>query len=350
MRPRERVLTALRRQPPDRVPYFIRFTAPQLENLQQRTGVADPAAYFDTDIRDVAIDTSEHPPDYSRYLAGKPEGTYVDDDGVAKFQGDFLHYWRIVPLLDGATSVQDIEDYPIPDFAAPYRYEGFRGRVRSLQKAGYAVRGRPGSLFEWAWQVRGFDNLFLDFAERPELAECLLDRRTEVLSGAAQLHAQCGVDVLGLHDDVAMQTGPIMSLSTWRRWFKPRMAKVIAAAKRVRPDILVWYHCDGDATAFLPELIEIGVDIMNPIQPECMDGEEVKRQFGDRLAFWGGLGTQSVLPFGSPEDVRKEVARLVATLGRGGGLLLEPTHQVQPDVPWENIVAYVEAARAAVYA
>lgn len=349
MQPRQRVLTALRRQAPDRLPYFIRMTPPVIEELRRHTGETDPAAYFQTDIRDVTMAPTRQVADYRPYLAGKPPEATVNEDGIAETTGTFLHYKRVVPLLDGIDDLRVIQDFPIPDINAPDRYSEFAGAVGAVQSQGHAVRGRIGSLFEWAWQVRGFENLFLDFAERPDLAECLLDRRTETLCGAARLQVEGGIDVLGIHDDVAMQTGPMMSLATWRRWLKPRWAKVLAVAKAVRPDILVWYHSDGDATAFVPELIEIGVNVLNPVQPECMDGEAIKRQYGDRLAFWGGLGTQSVLPFGTPSDVQKEVRRLVSTLGRGGGLLIEPTHQVQPDVPWENILAFIEAARAAVY-
>jgi uroporphyrinogen decarboxylase len=107
--------------------------------------------------------------------------------------------------------------------------------------------------------------------------------------------------------------------------------------------VLVFYHTDGDAAAIVRDLIEIGVDILNPVQSECMDPTALKREFGHDLAFWGTLGTQSTLPFGTPADVRAEVKRRVETVGVGGGLLLAPTHMIEPEVPWENIVAAVEA-------
>lgn len=349
MQPRQRVLTALRRQTPDRLPYFIRLSPPVIEEMQRHSGETDAAAYFQADIRDVAMGLTHQAADYQPYLAGKPAQATVNEDGVAETRGSFQHYRRIVPLLDGITDLRTIRDFPIPDIDAADRYTEFAGAVSAVHSQGYAVRGRIGSLFEWAWAVRGFEDLFIDFAERPDLAECLLDRRTETLCGAARLQVERGIDVLGINDDVAMQTGPMMSLATWRRWLKPRWAKVLAAAKATRPDLLVWYHSDGNVMAFVPDLIEIGVNILNPVQPECMDGAAIKRQYGDRLAFWGGLGTQTTLPFGTPADVKEEVSRLFNTLGQGGGLLIEPTHQVQPDVPWQNILAFVEAARACVY-
>ena len=129
----------------------------------------------------------------------------------------------------------------------------------------------------------------------------------------------------------------------WRRWLRPRLTQVIAAARSVRRDILVLYHSDGNLSAIIPELVEIGVDILNPIQPECMDPAALKSQYGGRLSFWGTIGTQTTMPFGTPQQVKEEVRCRIETVGQGGGLLLGPTHTLQPDVPLANIVAFFEA-------
>jgi uroporphyrinogen decarboxylase len=109
--------------------------------------------------------------------------------------------------------------------------------------------------------------------------------------------------------------------------------------------VLVFYHSDGNILPIIPELIEIGVDILNPIQPECMDPAELKRMYGDKLSFWGTIGTQTTMPFGTPDDVRNEVCERIATVGKGGGLFLSPSHILEPEVPWANIEAFVEAER-----
>jgi uroporphyrinogen decarboxylase len=155
--------------------------------------------------------------------------------------------------------------------------------------------------------------------------------------------AEAGVDVLRLGDDVACQTGMLIGPALWRRWFKPRMARIIEAARAVKPDIHIFYHTDGDCRAIVPELIEIGVSVLNPVQPECMDPAALKAEFGDRLAFWGTVGTQSTMPHGTPAEVRAVVRERIATVGKGGGLLISPTHTLEPDVPWENVVAFVKA-------
>ena len=123
------------------------------------------------------------------------------------------------------------------------------------------------------------------------------------------------------------------------------MQRAIAAAKSVNPDMLAFYHSDGDIRDIIPELIEIGVDVLNPVQPECMDPRAVKARYGDRLSFWGTIGTQTTLPFGTPDQVRQAVREMIDTVGVGGGLVLAPTHLVEPEVPWENLLAFVDEAR-----
>ena len=115
------------------------------------------------------------------------------------------------------------------------------------------------------------------------------------------------------------------------------------AAKNINPDLIVTYHSDGDISPIIPELADIGVDVLNPVQPECLDPGEVKRAYGDRLAFWGGMGIQTRMPFGTPQGVHTEVNRLIETLGARGGFMIAPTHVLEPDVPWENIVAFFQA-------
>ena len=135
----------------------------------------------------------------------------------------------------------------------------------------------------------------------------------------------------------------MMSPATWREWLKPRWRKVIKAAKDVNPAVLAFYHSDGDVRPVIEDLIEIGFDILNPVQPECMDPAALKRAYGDRLAFWGTIGTQTTMPFGTPDEVRATVKERIETVGVGGGLLIAPTHVLEPEVPWENIVALFEA-------
>ena len=185
----------------------------------------------------------------------------------------------------------------------------------------------------------------MDFVENTEFAVALLDRITLLRRVQAARYAALGPDVITLGDDVGTQRAMLMSPDMWRRWLKPRLASVIAAARSVRPDVLIFFHSDGNIRPIIPDLIEIGVDILNPVQPECMDPADLKRRFGDRLSFWGTIGTQTTFPFGTSDDVRREVRTRAETVGKGGGLFLAPTHYLEPEVPFENIVAFVEAVK-----
>jgi uroporphyrinogen decarboxylase len=121
------------------------------------------------------------------------------------------------------------------------------------------------------------------------------------------------------------------------------MARIIAEARAIKPGLPVFYHSDGNPEAIIPDLIEIGVTILNPVQPECIDPAQIKKKYGEQLALWGCIGTQTTMPFGTPDDVRREVRQRIETAGYDGGLVLGPTHSLEPDVPWENIVALYEA-------
>jgi uroporphyrinogen decarboxylase len=155
--------------------------------------------------------------------------------------------------------------------------------------------------------------------------------------------AGAGLDILRLGDDVGMQHAMMMSPAMWAKWLKPRLAKVIEAAKTANPSIIVSYHSDGMIMPVIEGLIEAGVDVLNPVQPECIDPAEVKAMFGDRLAFSGTIGTQTTMPFGTPDDVRRDVKDRIETVGKGGGLFIGPSHTMEPEVPWANVVAFVEA-------
>jgi uroporphyrinogen decarboxylase len=190
------------------------------------------------------------------------------------------------------------------------------------------------------------DNLFVDMAdEDSKMATFLLDTITDLACLRAKEFAAAGVDILGLGDDIGMQSAIMMSANMYRTWLKPRLAKVIAAAKAVKPDILVSYHSCGYVLPLIGDLIEVGVDILNPVQPECMDFAEVYAKFGDRLSFNGTIGTQKLMPFGTPEEIRAEVRRNLGIAGNQGGLFCCPTHMLEPEVPWANIEAYAEAVR-----
>ncbi len=182
----------------------------------------------------------------------------------------------------------------------------------------------------------------MDMLTDPDLTDAILDIPFRYHLAAAKRLARMGVDMIWTGDDVGSQKGMLISPETWRRFFKPRMAEFIKEVKAIKPDIKIAYHSDGDIVDIIPELIEIGLDVLNPIQPACLDPAMVKRRFGDKLSFWGSIDEQHTLPFGSPEDVRREVRLRLDTIGAKGGLIIGPTHHVQLDTPLENFDAMVD--------
>lgn len=177
------------------------------------------------------------------------------------------------------------------------------------------------------------------------LTERHFERITVLAEQRAAAFASCGADLLHLGDDIGMQQTIMMSHELYRKHLKPRLARVVQAAKAAKPDMVITYHSCGYVTPFITDLMEAGVEVLNPVQPECMDFAEIHAEYGKKLSFWGTVGTQSTMPFGTPDEVKAVVRRNLEIAGEAGGLLCTPTHLLEPEVPWENIEAYVEACR-----
>lgn len=193
--------------------------------------------------------------------------------------------------------------------------------------------------------MRGLTELLMDFMDNQNFAAFLLDKITERRVFMAKKFTRAGVDMVLLGDDVGMQDRMIMSPQTWRTWLKPRLAKVIQSAKSVNPEVFIFYPSDGNIEDIIPDLIEVEVEVLNPVQPECMDPGEIKKKYGDKLSFWGTIGTQTTMPFGTPEEVKREIRTRIQSVGKNGGLVIAPTHILEPDVPWENIIAFVKGVK-----
>jgi uroporphyrinogen decarboxylase len=179
------------------------------------------------------------------------------------------------------------------------------------------------------------------------MAHYLLDRLAELARRNATTLALAGVDVLSLDDDVGMPGTMMIGPGTWREFFRPRLAAIVEAARAAKPDIRVIYHSDGHIEPILDDLIDIGIAGINPVQPEHMDAARIRRRYGSRLALWGTVGRQTTFSFATPDEIRAEVRLRVETLGRAG-LVLCPAYDVdEPDVPWANVAAFLEAGASA---
>lgn len=351
MKHRERVWKALTHTAPDRCPMQISFTpefADRLRRELQMQGKAlhNPHGGGNTYQLELALGEDMLLTSVgwaNSYYQDQQE--YVDEWGIGWKSQEYStpfgngRYTEITghPLADDSA----LSRYHAPDPARPELYTEADRVLQDFKEEYWIVGVTVTTIFECAWGLRGYERLLSDFVLNPDLAECILEMPYRFHLEAAKKLVRMGVDMIWIGDDVGMQTGMLMSPKHWRRYLKPRMANFISELKAINPQVKVAYHSDGAIYPIIPELIEIGLDVLNPIQPACMDPARLKREYGDRLCFWGSMDEQRTLPFGTPQEVQAEVLQRLKTIGQDGGLILSPTHHVQLDTPLENFWAMV---------
>lgn len=284
------------------------------------------------------------------------DGRYKDEWGAiyrpVKYQDQILYYDIIESPLSNARTLRDIEAHPWPNPDDPTPFEGLGEKAKKLREnTEYALVGHPGfstSIFQTACGVRGYTNFLIDLVKRKELAHAVLQIITEIQIKRMKRYLQeVGpyLDVVCVGDDFCHQRGPLMSLQIFREIIKPYLQKYYETIKSFTPAKLHLHSC-GAVHHILDDLIDIGVDIINPVQvsAEGMDPAWLKKRFGAKIVFWGGIDTQNILPYGSAEDVRREVRKITKILGENGGYVLSAVHNIQADVPPENIVAMFDEA------
>lgn len=348
MSKRENLLRALRRNDPQYVPFDMELCPSHLDDFERKYGTRDFRSYYDFPCRMIELNPSEHLNDYSSYyknIVGELEPLEWNPEwGVMGRKGSIAHFQEMLHPMKDFKTIEEIMSYPFPDFTEDYRWYGVKERNKAIIEQGYATMAfMEMTIFEIAWYLRGMEEFMMGFYEEPEFNEALLDKITDIRIEMARRYGQAGVDILMLGDDVSTQLDMMMSPQLWRNTFKPRMAKIIEAAKNEKDDILIFYHGDGNLEKIIPDLIEIGVDVLNPVQPECVDPFEMKKLYGNKLSFWGCLGTQTTMPFGTRDEIFEKCRRLIEEVGKGGGLLLAPTHVIEPEVPFENVEAFLQA-------
>lgn len=284
--------------------------------------------------------------DYAKYWHGQelPPGTTFNGVGVAMVPSGFYHFYGYVSPLRNAASLKEIEDYPLDDLAQ-WDFSGLKAKVEQAHAQGKVVNRFIGHMYEMAWQIRGYEEFLMDLLDRPAWAECLLERLHRNNRIFAKALASAGADILGTGDDIANQNALMFSPEIWRKMILSRWAAIWREAHAIHPRIKTWYHTDGNCMSIVGEMVEAGLDILNPVQPECLDADEVHRRWGKRLSFDGCIGTQSTMPWGTPQDVRARVKEVIEKYGQEGGLFLSPTHVLEPEVPIANIEALFEACR-----
>jgi len=376
MTSRQRLLTALDHQVPDRVPIDLGGNQTGIHKnayaallrhlgLQEEFKIMDAvqqlAAPSETVLQRLRVDT--------RYIAAGPgsawkggvtrnqrNGRYwedlVDEFGVRWSMPDDAPYYMDItlhPLAEARTA--DLAGYPWPKGDDPARFAGLRDRALALRKeTPYAVvSGISGVVYETCWYLRGLEQWFCDLKTDPEFCAALLDQTLKFwLDWFRMFLDEVGdvVDVIMIGDDLAGQNGPLFSPDIYRRLVKPRHKQLVQYI-RSRTSAKIWYHTCGACADFIPDLLDNGIDILNPVQVSArnMDPAVLKQRFGDRLCFWGGgVDAQHILPAGTPDQVAENVRRNMQALMPGGGYVFNNVHNIQGEVPPENVLAMFDTA------
>jgi uroporphyrinogen decarboxylase len=329
-----RMRRAVMHEPVDRVPSQVNYTAAMGQAMARHFRVSEDALpdLLGNHMRRVDITYSPRMSEdarirYDWWGAGydvEEEGYFVADSPLSR--------------------ERDLDAFEWPDPHDPGLLDAAIGTIQQYGGDCFITPNFGFALFERAWSLRGFDNFFMDMAADPVYAEDLLDRITEIQLVLIQRFIELGVDGGYFGDDYGAQKNLLFSPRMWREFIKPRLARLFAPFQE--RDLPILMHSDGQIQQILPDLVEIGLTTLNPVQPEVLDHQWLRQTFGGNLAFYGGVSTQTVLPHGTPDDVETAVHQCIRDLAPDGtGLVIAPSHRMMTDIPLENVEAMLRAFR-----
>jgi len=330
---RERVTAALSHTQPDKVPYHITFTAPAREAMARWYG--DPG--FESTLGNCLLLLETEPGSSWRRLPGQ---VWEDQFGV---QWDRTIDADIGTVCTSPLSPENVRSYPFPDPRDPSRFQDWEAQMAGHPDA-FVVASIGFSLFERAWTLAGMERVLMAMVDDTEFLTTLLDRILEFNLALIEKACTYPIDAMRFGDDWGQQRGLIMGPALWRELIGPRVRRMYGLVKSKGKRVFI--HSCGKVDELFPDLIDSGLDVFNPFQPEVMDVYEMKRRYGDRLTFFGGISTQKTLPYGTVQQVKDEVAELLDRVGRNGGYIASPAHDIPKDARPENIAAMIEVLQA----
>ncbi len=368
MNHRENLIKTLNHQEPDAVPVDIgSFVAtslliPTYKNLMRHLGFDHPIQVMSREFNTAIIDEDVlqklniglrclrlGKPPLAKIVSG--EDYFTNEWGITYYKPAEGYYYDIHKFpLSEVDSPEDIEKYPFPDPTDPPLYEGLEERISYLyHHTDYAIIAEIGnSIFEQAWYLRGLENIFNDMYFNKKLLHALLRKITDINLEKTKRFLDIAapfIQAYSVGDDLATQNGLLISIPMYREFVKPYQAETYAYIKK-RTNAKIVYHSCGSVRQLIPELIEIGVDAINPVQVSAknMDTHDLKREFGKEISFWGAIDTQRVLPYGTEKEIAEEVKKRIDDLAPGGGYILAAVHSIQPDVSPQNILFMLQYA------
>ena len=326
---RQRVLGTLHHRQPDKVPYHIKFTKDAYAKMADFYG--DPN--FESKLGNCFT-----------VLPGRPKHTWkeikpgfiLDDWGTI---WDCRESKDIGNITNYPVNADNVNDFPFPDPDDPVRYQGFQELIDANEDR-FVVANFSLSLWERAYVLAGMENMMIAMMADEKFTNAFFDRILEWNLRVIEQFCSFDIDAVLLGDDYGQQTGLLLGAKLWRKYLKPRIKQMSEAVKS--KGHYVFIHSCGNIVELFDNLIEMGLDVYNPFQPEVMDVFEVKKQYGDRLCFYGGISTQKTLPFGTVQEVKDEVSRLIEKIGKNGGYFAAPAHDTPSDVKTENVAAMIE--------
>ncbi len=357
MTSRERVFRALNGEETDRPPIFVTLTPEAAQKLSKHIGVPYEEPFdslLSTRMSHMNLLTklgndcvgiaATSPTNNPTRLIDEEKGVYENEWGMQFVSVGLYNEFYKYPLAH-ASSVEDIENYNWPDPYAEGRYDAAAELIAKYKGEYAIVADLETSFFETSWYLMGMEKLLMDMAMEEDHVFALFDKVMEINTKVGCKLIEMGADIIWAGDDFGTQRGMMISPDMWREVFKPRIKWMFEEFRKVNPDIKIAWHSCGSIIPIIEDFAEIGLDILNPIQPlaEGMEPNFLKENYGKQLAFFGGIDIQHLLPNGSKEDIQSEVKRRIEILGKGGGYIIAPAHNIQDDTPVENILAFYEA-------
>jgi len=330
MTKKEVVIKAIQFQETPSIPYHLDFTPPVLKMLSE---------YYNTENVGRAVGN------YIRWLSWHPSLDFNGKRNDQLVQDEFGVVWNDLPENRGYVKHHpldkpDLSGYRFPDSYAPGRFDGYKERIETNKEL--FILAWAGDFFERAHFLRGLNELLTDLYLNPQFVHDLLDNILKFLLGNVKQLAELGVDGIFLSDDYGYQQSLLMSPDHWREFIKPRLKEFFTRVKG--EGLFTFLHSCGNVSEIIPDLVELGLDVLHPIQPEAMDIASLKTDYGNKLAFYGGISTQQTLRQGTPDEVETEVRQTIKIMAKDGGYILAPGITLQHDIPLENILAFIRSA------
>jgi uroporphyrinogen decarboxylase len=348
---KERFLMAIQHEEPDRVPIDVWYTPEAEKKMLKHLGEdTEKLSLYAADggylphLMDHDFLITWIGPCTSYYLKDTEE--YYDEWGIKFRWVDTKTGNRYTEMVERPlANITNLDRFAMPDFKNMGRYMASKEMIEKYGSEYGIMGGVACTLFELSWYLRGMEMVLEDMVLRKDFYHAYLDRLLSWVWDAGTILVNLGVDVIWIGDDFGTQDRLLISPTLFREFFKPRYESLFSHLKSLNPNVKFAFHTDGYNWPIIQDLIDVGVNILNPVQPKSMDPAELKKKYGKQLTLWGTIDNQETMPFGSVKDVMEETKLRLKTVAPGGGLLLGPAHNVQPQVPIENIMAFYETAK-----